>query len=103
MKRRTKKGKKTKKPIRRESVLAKLMILLLLCALAWRLHGLRSQVAKAEAERDRQSLEVAELEEKNREMEADLAAGTTPEKVEELAREELGLIRKDEYVFYAGG
>ena len=86
----------------RESILVKLMIVLLLCALAWHLRGLRSQVARAEAERDRQSVEVQELQKKNEDMESDLAVGTTPEKVEELARQVLGLIRKDEYVFYAG-
>ena len=101
MVRRTKR-KKEKQPLRRESILAKLFIVLLLCALAWRLHGLRSQVSMAEAERDRQSEQVEALQDENQSLADDLETGVTPEKVEELARQELGLVRKDEYVFYAG-
>ena len=99
MARRTKKGKQ---PLRRESILTKLFIVLLLGALAWRLHGLRAQVNLAEAERDRQSEQVEELQDENESLASDLETGVTPEKVEELARQELGLVRKDEYVFYAG-
>ena len=36
----------------------------------------------------------------NESLAADIAEGTTPEKMEELAREELGLVTPGEYVFY---
>lgn len=95
-------AEKKKQRKRRGDILPKLVILLFLVMLAWRLHGLRAQVAMAEAERDRRSAEVEELREQNAELAVDLAEGATPEKVEELARQELGMVRKDEYVFYAG-
>ena len=53
--------------------------------------------------RERQELLAAQVDaqrQANESLAADIAEGTTPEKMEELAREELGLVTPGEYVFY---
>jgi len=43
---------------------------------------------------------VENVEEENEQLKKDIEEGTTPEKVEEIARNELGLVTPGEYVFY---
>lgn len=85
----------------RTSLLTKLVLLVLLAAIGWQLHGLQSQVEAAQAERDRYAVQVAEKQRENDALKEDIAEGVTPEKVEEIARDELGYVTPGEYVFYA--
>ena len=79
-----------------------LLLILLASALAWRLHTLRVQVDDARAERDRIRTELADLRRENEALEADIAEGATQDKMEDLARDQLGLVKPDEYVFITG-
>lgn len=83
--------------------LTKLVILLLLAAMGWQLYGLRGQLEQAQAERDQYAAQVAEQQQKNAALEADIAEGPTDEKLEEIARDELGLVKPGEYVFEPSG
>ena len=91
-----------KHPRARTGLLAKLLLLLLLAAVAWELYGLRGKVAGAQAERDALSARVEALRQENERLSADIDAGTTPEKIEEIARDELGMLSPGEYLFPDG-
>ena len=82
----------------RVSPLTRVVILVLLAALGWQLYGLRAQT-----ERDQYAAQVAEQKRENAALEADIAEGPTEEKLQEIARDELGLVKPGEYVFEPGG
>lgn len=88
-------AKKEKKP----RIGAALLIVLLLAAAGWQLHSLQDQVAAAQAEKARYQTEVETLRQENDALAADIAEGTTNEKMEEIARKELGVVTPGEYVF----
>ena len=77
----------------------KLVLVLLLAGMGWQLYQLRDQVAAAQAEKERYETEVEMLRQENDALAADIAEGTTEEKMEEVARKELGLVTQGEYVF----
>ena len=77
----------------------KLVLVLLLAGVGWQLYQLRDQVAAAQAEKERYETEVEMLRQENDALAADIAEGTTEEKMEEVARKELGLVTQGEYVF----
>ena len=81
------KARRRKKVKVRARPLTKLVILVLLAAIGWQLYGLRSQVRRAQEQRENAALE------------ADITEGPTDEKLEEIARDELGLVKPGEYVF----
>lgn len=95
-----KKERAAKAPRPRAGLLTKLVILALLAAIGWQLCGLRDQVESARQERDRYAAQVAERQRENDALKADIAEGVTPEKVEEIARDELGYVTPGEYVIY---
>ena len=74
----------------RASLLTKIVLLVILVAIGWQLYGLQSKVAAAQ---------VAQTQRENEALAADIAEGPTREKVEEIARDELGLVTPNEYVF----
>lgn len=78
----------------------KIVIVLLLAAVGWQLYDLQGQVKAARAEKDAFAQQVAEMEAENEALAADIAEGPTPEKMEEIAREELNLVTPGEYVIY---
>ena len=73
---------------------------MLLAAIGWQLYSLRDQVAQAREDRDRLATQVAQQQQENDALAADIAQGGTQEKMEEIARDELGLVAPGEYVFY---
>ena len=87
----------TKRP--RASLLTKIVLLVVLAAIGWQLYGLQSKVAAAQAEKERYAAQVAQTQRENEALAADIAEGPTREKVEEIARDELGLVTPNEYVF----
>ena len=103
----------TKKRQRAKSgLLTRVLILILLVGICAQLYTLRGQVERAQTD---QELLAAQVDAQRRPVpgtEFDIPCdclilsaglipeGTTPEKMEELAREELGLVTPDEYVFY---
>ena len=90
------KARRRKKVKVRARPLTKLVILVLLAAIGWQLYGLRSQVRR---EREQYAALVAEKQRENAALEADITEGPTDEKLEEIARDELGLVKPGEYVF----
>lgn len=95
-----KKQSKQKRQRTRTSLSAKLLILILLAAIGWQLHGLKSQVESAQLEKERLAAQVEAVQQENSALAADIAEGSTPEKMQEIAREELGWVMPGEYVFY---
>lgn len=90
---------KTKKA----GLLTKLVVLALLIYLSITLLDLRSQIQDAEAERDAKQQEVDQLTQSNLALSSMLEQSDDPDALEDLAREELGLVKPGEKVFYDVG
>ncbi len=90
---------KKKAPPVRASMLTKLLLLVLLAGIGWNLYRLQGQVAAAEAQKARLAAQVEVQQQKNDALSADIAEGTTPEKMEDLARSELGMVAPGERVY----
>ncbi len=86
--------------MKRSGLSAKLIILILLLALSISLLELRGQIRSATAERDALALDIAAQAQRNRQLTDDVAQKDDPDKQEEVARDELGLVRPGERVFY---
>nr|WP_325256834.1 septum formation initiator family protein [uncultured Oscillibacter sp.] len=82
--------------------LTKLLVVLLLAALGCQVYALREQVADAEAEKARVAALVERRRQENDALTEDIAEGCTPEKMQEIARRELGWALPGEYVFDVG-
>ena len=87
----------------RTGLLTKLLILMLLAAVTWRLVALQDQIRAAEIEQERVAAEVESQKQENDALSADIAEGCTLEKMQEIARRELGWVLPGEYVFEVGG
>ena len=88
-----------KKPRPKAGLLTKIVIGILLVAMGWQLYDLRGQLQTAKAEKEAYQQQVAEQQQKNDALAADIAEGPTAEKIEEIARNELGYVKPGEYVF----
>lgn len=93
------KAAKQKKQRTRASLLTKVLVLVLLASIGWQLLHLQEQVHAAESQRDQLAGQVAAKQQENDALAADIAEGATQEKIEELARDELGLVKDGERVF----
>ena len=82
------------------SLLTKILVLLLLAGIGIQLLSLQEDVRAAESEKALLAARVAAKQQENDALAADIAEGGTQEKMEELAREELGLVYPGELVFY---
>ena len=92
-----------KKAVRvRTSLMTKLLIVILLAALGCKVYTLREQVSDAEAEKERIAALVESKRQENDALAADIDEGCTPEKMQEIARRELGWVLPGEYVFEVG-
>ena len=97
------KQRKTPKAVKlRTGLLTKLLIVILLAALVCEVYALREQVADAETEKARVAAEVESKRQENDALSADIEEGCTPEKMQEIARRELGWLLPGEYVFDVG-
>lgn len=97
------KQRKTPRAVKlRAGLLTKLLIVILLAALACEVFALREKVAGAEAERARVAALVEGKRQENAALAADIEEGCTPEKMQEIARRELGWALPNEYVFEVG-
>ena len=81
------------------NLLVHVVILLLLATVGWRLYALQGQVRAAQAERDQYARQVENVQQENETLRSDIAEGPTEEKMKELAREELGMIDSNSYLF----
>ena len=91
---------KAKKQRTRTGLLTKVLILALLVGMGWQLYRLRDQVEDAQTQRDQLAGEVAAQQQENDALAKDIAEGTTSEKMQEIAREQLGMVAPGERVFY---
>lgn len=98
-----KQAKKQKKQRVHTGFLTMVLLLLLLAGIGWQLIKLQDQVAAAQAERDRLAAQVEAKQQENAALSADIAEGATDEQIEEIARNELGLVRPGDYLFPDGG
>lgn len=89
-----------KKRLAGSGLLTRLLLLVLLVGIGWQLYSLRDQVNSARTDMELLAARVDAQRQENAALTADIEEGNTPEKMEELAREELGLVTPDEYVFY---
>ena len=94
-------GKKRtdKKPRPKAGLLTKIVIVVLLAAMGWQLYDLRGQLRAAETEKAASQQQVEAQQQENDALAADIAEGPTEEKIEEIARNELGYVKPGEYVF----
>lgn len=86
----------------RTGLLTKLMIVILLAALGCEVYALQEQVSDAEAEKERVAALVESKRQENDALAADIEEGCTPEKMQEIARRELGWVLPGEYVLDVG-
>ena len=84
----------------RARFLTQLLVLRLVGGIGWQLFHLQEQVRAAEAEKEALAAQVQAKQQENDALAADIAQGSTQEKMEEMAREELGLVYPGERVFY---
>ena len=85
------------KPKKRVSLIAALVVLILL---GMQLLRIRDQLIAARAERDVLAEQVAKQEQKNRTLEAALERAEDPEYLQELARDQLGMVSPGQKDFY---
>ena len=86
----------------RTGLLTKLMIVILLAALGCEVYALQEQVSAAEAEKARVAALVEGKRQENDALAEDIEEGCTPEKMQEIARRELGWVLPGEYVLDIG-
>ncbi|WP_295581278.1 septum formation initiator family protein [uncultured Oscillibacter sp.] len=84
----------------KSGLLTRVLLLALLGGIGWQLYSLRDQVERAQVDQARLAAQVEAKQRENDTLSADIAQGGTQEKMEEIAREQLGLVTPGEYVFY---
>lgn len=89
--------KKVDRP--RAGILTKVIIVVLLATIGWQIYDLRGQIANAQEEKESYAAQVEEKARENAALKADIAEGPTAEKLEDIARDELGYVKPGEYVF----
>lgn len=84
----------------RVSLFTKVILLLLLVGIGWQLYRLNGQVAAAQSQKDQLSGQVSAQRQENDALTESIENGGDQEKMEEIARDELGLVGPGEKVFY---
>ncbi len=88
------------KPKRRTGLIAALVVLIMLIVVGLQLLRMREQLIQARAERDALAEQVALQEQENRTLEAALERAEDPEYLQELARDQLGMVSPGQKDFY---
>ena len=83
----------------RASLFTKVLLLVLLMGIGWQLVRIHDQVEAAVEEKARLEDQIQAQQQENDALAADIAEGGTQEKMEEIARETLGLVYPGERVF----
>ncbi len=91
---------RVKKRRRASSLLTGMILLVLLLGVGVQLYRMQDRVKEAQAEEAALAQQIAALEEKNAALAEDIANADDPELIEQIAREELGMVVRDEKVFY---
>lgn len=88
------------KKTKRASILTKTVILAILIVVSISLLDLRSRLSSAEQARDALQNQVDQQTQYNAELQDDIDNRDDPDVVLEVAKERLGLVNKDEVIFY---
>ena len=88
------------KPKKHVSLVAALVVLIMLIVVGIQLLRMREQLIAARAERAALTEQVAKQEQENRALEAALERAEDPEYLQELARDELGMVSPGQKDFY---
>ncbi len=91
--------KKNRQQIR-VGLFGRLLLLALIAALGWQLYHLRSQVESAEAQKVQLADQVRGQQQSNDKLQEAINGGGTQDQMEEIARDELGLVAPGDRVFY---
>ena len=83
--------------------LAGLLLVVLLFGVGTQLYQMQAQLAAARSEAEALAEEIQQVTEANQALEEDIQGSADPEKIEETAREELGMVTPGEKVFYHSG
>ena len=86
----------------RASLFTKVLLLVLLMGIGWQLVRIHDQVEAAVEEKARLEAQIQAQQQENDALAADIAEGPTEEKIEEIARDELGYVKPGEYIFEPG-
>ena len=92
-----------KKPKRASGFLTGLLLLVLLLGVGVQLYRMQEQLRTARDEEAALTAQIAQVERENAQLQEDLDRAGDPELIEEIAREELGMVAKNEKVFYTYG
>lgn len=85
---------------RKAGTLVVLLVLTLLLAVGYELMSIRAKLASAETERNILAERVARQEQENRSLEAALERAEDPEYLQQLARDQLGMVSPGQKDFY---
>ena len=85
---------------RRVSLFAALIVLFLLWLALWKLVSIRDQLVEARSQQAILTERVAKQEQENRTLEAALDRADDPEYLQELARDQLGMVSPGQKDFY---
>ena len=88
------------KKTKRASLLTKAVILAVLVVVSISLLDLRARLSSAEQTRDALQQQVDEQAQYNAELQDDIDNSDDPDVIVEVAKERLGLVGKDEVIFY---
>ena len=99
------KREKAKAPLGAAGILARVILIVLLVYGAVTLYNLQSQIQAAQVQSAKEqetqlTAQVQDLEDRNSALRADIAAAGDQEKLEDVARDELGMVKSGEKVFY---
>ena len=91
---------KEKKRRRASSLLTGMILLVLILGVGVQLYRMQDSVKEAKAQEAALAQQIAALEAENAALAEDIANADDPELIEQIAREELGMVVRDEKVFY---
>ena len=94
------KREKAKAPLGAAGILARVILIVLLVYGAVTLSNLQQQIQSAKEQETQLTAQVQDLEDRNSALRADIAAAGDQEKLEDVARDELGMVKSGEKVFY---
>ena len=92
-----------RKPKRASGFLTGVLLLVLLLGVGIQLYRMQEDLKTARAEEAALAAQIAQVERENAQLQEDLDRAGDPELIEEIAREELGMVTQTEKVFYTYG
>ena len=92
-----------KKRKRASGFLTGVLLLVLLLGVGIQLYRMQEDLKTARAEEAALAAQIAQVERENAQLQEDLDRAGDPELIEEIAREELGMVTQNEKVFYTYG